>query len=162
MRQIALWSPDWPVVAAAATAGADPAGPIAVSLAGQVQACSPAARDQGVRRGTKLRDAQARCPDLVVLPHDPLAEARAYEPVICALEELTPGIAILRPGLTVVRARGPARYFGSEEEAAHRLAEQVWALGFDCRAGVADGSFTAMLAARRAPGAQALVIASGQ
>src|SRR5262245_66506584 len=96
----------------------------------------------------KVREAQTRCPHLTVLRHDPVIEARTFEPVVTALEELTPRVAILRPGLCAVRARGPARYFGSELAAAERLAAQITALGIDCRAGVADGVFDTTLAAR--------------
>lgn len=152
MRTLTIWCPDWPVVAAAA-AVATPAGePIVVVESGLVLACSATARGQGVRRGMKVREAQTRCPQLTVLRHDPVIEARTFEPVVTALEKLTPRVAILRPGLCAVRARGPARYFGGELAAAERFAAQVTALGIDCRAGVADGVFAATLAARTVAG----------
>ena len=56
--------------------------PVAVVTANHVVACSTVARDAGVRRGMRRREAQARCPDLVVLPRDEAAEARCFEPVI--------------------------------------------------------------------------------
>src|SRR6185312_13808717 len=67
-RVLAVWCPDWPVLAV----GADPDTPAAV-LAGQgsrrtVLACSPAARAAGVRRGQAVRDAQRRCPELTLHP----------------------------------------------------------------------------------------------
>jgi hypothetical protein len=45
-----------------------PARPIAVVEHNLVTACSVAARAEGVRRGQRRRDAQARCPGLVVVP----------------------------------------------------------------------------------------------
>lgn len=151
MRTLVLWCADWPVVAAAAEApDVDPATmPIAVLSANRVVACSALARFGGVRRGQRKREAQARCPDLVTLPHDPAAEVRAYEPVVATVESLAPGVEIVRPGMCAVRAAGPARYFGGEAGAAIRLTGAVLALGIECRAGIADGVFAAALAARQ-------------
>ena len=70
---------------------------------------------RGVQRGIRRREAQGRCPELVVIDHDPSRDARAFEPVVAALDELCPRIEILRPGRCALAARGPARYFGGEE-----------------------------------------------
>jgi len=158
---LTVWCPDWPVVAAAAAVATSAEGPIVVVESGLVLACSAAARGHGVRRGMKVREAQTRCPHLTVLRHDPVIEARTFEPVVTALEELTPRVGILRPGLCAVRARGPARYFGSELAAAERFAAHVTALGIDCRAGVADGVFAATLAARAIAGTGPTIAAIG-
>ena len=40
----------------------------AVLHANVVEVCNGPARTEGVRRGQRRRDAQARCPDLVLLP----------------------------------------------------------------------------------------------
>ncbi len=151
MRVLALWSPDWPVTAAARAARVPPHQPAAVFVAGRVLACSAVARAQGVRRGLRRREAQARCPDLAVLAPDPDRDARAFEPVVAAVEELAPGVEILRPGLVALSARGPAGWFGGELAAAERLVDQVAArTGAEVQAGFADGLFAAVLAARRA------------
>ena len=71
-------------------------------------ATSAAARAEGVRRGLRARDAQSRCPELVVLKYDPVIDARAFDPVIAMLEALTPGIQVIRPGMCALKARGPA------------------------------------------------------
>ena len=151
VRVLALWSPDWPVTAAAHAARVPPHQPAAVFVAGRVLACSAVARAQGVRRGLRRREAQARCPDLAVLTPDPDRDARAFEPVVAAVEELAPGVEILRPGLVALPARGPAGWFGGELAAAERLVDQVAArTGAEVQAGFADGLFAAVLAARRA------------
>jgi protein ImuB len=151
VRVLALWSPDWPVTAAAHAAGIPPHEPAAVFVAGRVLACSAVARTQGVRRGLRRREAQARCPELAVLAPDPDRDARAFEPVVVAIEELAPGVEILRPGLVALPARGPASWFGGELTAAERLVDQVAArTGVEVQAGFADGLFAAVLAARRA------------
>ncbi len=150
VRTAALWCPDWPVVAAAAAAGLAAHVPAAIVYANRVVACSEIARADGVRRGLRRREAQARCPELVVLGHDPGRDARAFEPVAAAVEELAPGVEVVRPGLCVFAARGPARYFGSEEAVAERLVDQAAdSCGVEATLGVADGVFAAALAARR-------------
>ena len=123
--------------------------PVAVLHANRVLACSPAARAEGVRRGLRKREAQGRCPHLVVVEHDPGRDARAFEPVVAAVEELAPGVEVVRPGACAVAARGPASYYGGEVAAAERLVEHVaLACGVEAQVGVADGIFAAMLAAR--------------
>src|SRR5579875_2081532 len=101
-RTIAVWCPDWPVTAA----GASPADLVAVLTANRVVACSHAARVEGVRRGQRRREAQARCPELVLLARDEAAEARKFEPVVLALESVAPGVEITRPGLAAIGASG--------------------------------------------------------
>ena len=70
-RVLVVWCPDWPVVAALAddgTAAAPGASTAAAVLTrSAVVACNQAARAEGVRRGMRRRDAQARCPELVLL-----------------------------------------------------------------------------------------------
>jgi len=123
--------------------------PVAVLAGGRVLACSEAARAEGVRRGLRKREAQGRCPRLVVLEHDPARDARAYEPVVVAVEELAPGVEVVRPGSCALAARGPGRYFGSEAAAAERIVEHVaQTCGVEAQVGVADGVFAAGLAAR--------------
>jgi protein ImuB len=149
-RVLVLWSPDWPVTAAARAAHVPPHRPAAVFVANRVLACSAVARSQGVRRGLRRREAQARCPDLAVLTPDPDRDARAFEPVVAAVEELAPGVEIVRPGLVALPARGPAGWFGGEPEAAERLVDRVAArTGAESQVGFAEGLFGAVLAARR-------------
>ncbi|HEX4222040.1 MAG TPA: DNA polymerase Y family protein, partial [Pseudonocardiaceae bacterium] len=128
---LVVWCPDWPVVAAAADASVPPQAPVAVVLANRVLACSATARARGVRRGMRRREAQSSCTELQVFVADPDRDARSFEPVAAAVEELSPGVEIIRPGLVAVPARGPAGYFDGEQGAAERLVDQVAA-----RAGV--------------------------
>ncbi|ALE81991.1 Y-family DNA polymerase [Pseudonocardia sp. HH130629-09] len=152
-RVLAVWSPDWPVTAAARAAHVPADRPAAVLHANRVLACSATARRHGVRRGLRRREAQARCPELVVLAPDPGRDARLFEPVVAAVEALAPGVEVVRPGLLVLPARGPVGWFGGERAAVERLIDQV-ALhaGTECQIGVADGMFAAELAARRGRG----------
>ncbi|MGJ9420902.1 DNA polymerase Y family protein [Aeromicrobium sp. CF3.5] len=158
-RTLVLWAPDWPVVSVAAQLGAG-GGPVAVLSKGAVLACSQSARAEGVRRGMRRRDAQSRCPDLVLHDHQPDADARAFEEILLELEQLTPGVAPLRPGLCALHV--PSRFYGGEAEAGAVIAERLVALGvWDIRIGVADGLFVAEQAARRAPAQDSVVVPAG-
>ncbi|MGE2832364.1 DNA polymerase Y family protein [Mycobacterium sp. SMC-4] len=147
-RVLALWCMDWPAVAAAAAAELAPTVPVAVTLANRVIACSAAARGSGVRRGLRRREAQARCPELHVVTADHTRDARHFERVTAAVDELVPRAEVLRPGLLVLAVRGAARYFGSEQAAAERLVDAVAAAGTECQVGIADQLPTAVFAAR--------------
>ena len=158
VRTLLLWCPDWPVIAAEIVDGVAASGPVAVLHGNRVLACSEAARADGVRRGLRRREAQSRCPQLVVVDHDPGRDARAFEPVVAAVEEVAVGVEVIRPGACALAARGPARYFGGEEPAAERIVEQVaQACAVESQVGIADGVFAAGLAARAGT-----VVASGR
>lgn len=150
LRMFVIWCPDWPVVAASAAGSLPPNEPAAVFAANRVIACSGTARAEGVRRGLRRREAQARCPELVVFDDDPARDARFFEPVAVAVEELAPGVELVRPGVVAVPARGPVGYFGGEGAAAERLVDAVASqTGMECQLGAADGLFAATLAAHR-------------
>jgi protein ImuB len=139
---------DWPAVAAAAAAGLPATEPVAVTLANRVVACSASARAAGVKRGLRRREAQARCPQLHVVAADPARDARHFEGVTAAVDEVVPRAEVLRPGLLVLSVRGAARYFGSEQSASERLVDAVAAAGAECQVGIADQLSTAVFAAR--------------
>lgn len=144
LRTLVVWCPDWPVVAAEVGRR-----PCAVVTRSAVVACNATARANGVRRGMRRRDAQARCPELLLVDANPDRDARAFEPVLAAVEALRPGVALLRPGLLAIRA--PGRFYGGEEHAAATIAECLVGVGVDdVRIGVADDLFAAEQAARLA------------
>ncbi|MEU8254840.1 DNA polymerase Y family protein [Micromonospora inaquosa] len=148
-RTLLLWCPDWPVLAAEIVDGVPATGPVAVLHANRVVACSERARAEGVRRGLRKREAQGRCPQLTVVEYDPGRDARAFEPVVAAVEELVAGVEVVRPGACAVAARGPSRYLGGEEAAAERIIEHVaQSCLVESQVGIADGVFAAGLAAR--------------
>ena len=149
IRQLVVWCPDWPVVAAAAQLGLSSELPLAVFERGEVFACSTMARVEGVRRGMRRRDASARCPELIVLERNAASEVRTFESVLAAIEEISAGVAPVRPGLCALRV--PSRFYGGEREAAAVVAEHLVGAGvWDFRIGIADGIFAAEQAARRA------------
>ncbi|GAB1645995.1 hypothetical protein KRMM14A1259_64180 [Krasilnikovia sp. MM14-A1259] len=148
-RTLLLWCPDWPVIAAEIVDGVPAAEPVAVLRANRVLACSESARADGVRRGLRRREAQSRCPRLTVVEHDPGRDARAFDPVVAAVEEVAVGVEVIRPGSCALAVRGPARYFGGEQAAAERIVEHVaQECAVESQIGIADGVFAAGLAAR--------------
>src|SRR6478609_610227 len=116
---VTVWRPDWPVVAA----GIPDEQPAVVLRANHVVARSPAAAAEGVAIGQRRRDAQRLCPEAALLDHEPERDARAFEPIVQRVGELTPRLEIVEPGWLCLGARGPSRYFGGDEQLADRLAE---------------------------------------
>ena len=151
-RSLCAWIPDYPILAL----GGVQEEPFAVTDAGgRVLACSAAARALGVRRGQRAREAQLLAPDMPTLGRDEAREAREFEPVAAALEALVAGVEVIRPGLVALDARGPARFYGGEQELAGRVRDAIGTLStpageeIGAGVGVADGMFAARMAARR-------------
>lgn len=146
-RILAIWCPDWPVVAA----GIAPDEPGAILYANRVVASSQAARSMGVIRGIRRREAQSRCPELEIGERDLASEVRSFEAIAGAIEVFTPRVEVLQPGTAIFPVRGPSRYFGGDRALAD---EMLLALGAvldgrtSCHIGIADGVFTSRLAAR--------------
>ncbi len=164
VRTLVVWCLDWPVVAA--RDHRDPAddAPIAVVHANRVVACSASARADGVRRGQRRREAQGRCPGLVVVERDVAREVRTFEAVAAACEAFTPRVELTRPGTCSFTTRGPSRYFGGDDALAARVHERIAAVldgRTTGRIGIADGPFAAALAARAAVDGRPCVVAPG-
>ncbi|HUQ39292.1 MAG TPA: DNA polymerase Y family protein [Acidimicrobiales bacterium] len=150
-RTLVVWCPDWPVAAA----GVGSAAPAAVFHANRVVACSAAARVEGVTRHQRRREAQGRCPDLIVIERDQARDARAFEPVVAVIEEMAVGVQVLRPGACAVATRGPSRYAGGDHALVRSVVDAVATVlpaGAACQGGIADGVFAAGMAARHGDG----------
>ncbi len=146
-RILALWCPDWPVVAA----GIPPDEPGVVLHANRVVASSEAARSVGVVRGLRRREAQSRCPELELSERDLAAEARSFEAIAAAIEVFTPRVEVLQPGTAIFPVRGPSRYFGGDDALAEKMLVAIRSAlegRTTCHIGIADGVFTARVAAR--------------
>lgn len=152
-----VWCPDWPVVAARRRD--ERLRNVAVVVRERigsrdlVRAASTEARAEGVARGMARREAEARCPGVVCVDADEANEARVFEVVARAVERFTPRVVLDRPGRCDFPTRGPARYFGGDDALADLVRDAVrdglGEDGADVRVGIADGVFTARLAARR-------------
>jgi protein ImuB len=69
---------------------------------------SGAAEAQGVQRGMALGEALARCPDLELVPADPVGVEEAWEALLGALESIGAAVEPARPGLAYFDT-GPLR-----------------------------------------------------
>src|SRR2546423_1627403 len=163
-RTSCVWCPDWPVIAARRRDDALRDVPVVVreriGSRDLVRAVSAEARADGVTRGMRRREAEARCPGVVCVDADEANEARSFEVVARAVETFTPRVVLDRPGRCDFPTHGPARYFGGDEPLSGKIrdavAEALGPDGTDVHVGIADGVFTARLAARRQ-----LVVPSG-
>ena len=122
---LTVWWAHWPVVAAGIAAGAPSHRPAIVLRANRVVACSPPATAVGVAIGQRRRVAQQRCPEAVLLDHDPDRDARVFDAVVGAVSEFTPRLEIVEPGWLCIEARGPSRYFGGDERLGERIVAAI-------------------------------------
>ncbi len=159
-RVACVWCLDWPIVAA----GIPPSEPGAVLHANRVVASSEAARSVGVVRGLRRREAQGRCPELVIAERDLALEVRTFEEIAAAIEAFTPRLDIMHAGTCVFPTIGPSRYFGGD----HALGEKIHEAVTDaldgrtvCNIGIADGIFSARLASRAARGGVCVIESGG-
>jgi protein ImuB len=104
----------------------------------------------GVRVGMPRREAEALCPEAVVLIRDMGEEARRFESVVRMLEDLIPRVEVVEPGRVLVPVKGAVTYYGTEADVVDLVAGKLAATGHDVRLGLADGPFAATWAARSA------------
>ncbi|NLA37164.1 MAG: DNA polymerase Y family protein, partial [Actinobacteria bacterium] len=170
-RSVVVWCADWPAM----SFGYPPERAVVVMEANRVIATNPTARRLGVEAGMRRREAQRIAPGAELCDRDLEREARTYEPIVAAFDEITPRVEITRPGSCLFPARGPSRYFGGDGPLAERLTSVVrrqlevpTAVGV----GIADGGFAATLAARasaeldararRGDGEVSIIVAEGE
>jgi len=140
MRVAAVWFPDWPIQAVAQP------GPVLIARNHAVLVCDSAARRVGIRRGMRLRQAQAICPEIKVVEANPDRDGAAFAEIAVGLDAVASSVEVLRPGLAIVDAGAALRYHGPE--ALEMLADATAHAGFDSTLGVADEIATAIIAAR--------------
>jgi protein ImuB len=105
---------------------------------------SGAAEASGVQRGMMLGEALARCPELVLLPGDPVKVADAWESALRALESIGAAVESPRFGLAYFEADGLRGLHGSQEQT---IAAAREALARPARIGAAPTRFCALAAA---------------
>lgn len=132
----------------------------AAALAGQALALAPqpgreprvgevsgAAEAFGLHAGMALGEALARCPQLGLIPPDPLRVARAWEDTARALESIGASLELTRPGLAYFEADGLRGLHGGVEGV---IAAARRALARSGRIGAGPTRFCALAAAQRA------------
>ena len=164
MRAAALWFPDWPVQAARLESGDELQEPIAIAAQHRIKVCSHAARQVGIRRGMRVRNAQAVEPELTVVEDNPDRDGRMFASLAASFDEVAASVEVLRPGLVVVDVDAAGRFHGAEDKALEMLIDAASRRGIDAMAGAADEIATALIAARAsqvvAPGGSAAFLAA--
>ncbi|MHA2788137.1 Y-family DNA polymerase [Corynebacterium sp. S7] len=157
MRVAALWFPDWPIQAARLSAEDSLVEPLAIGEQHRIKVCSSVSRAQGVRRGMKVRAAQAVCPSLTVLENDTDRDGRMFSSLAASFDDVASSVEVLRPGLVLVDVAAAAKFHGSEATALEMLLDAAARKGIDAMAGVADEIATAIIASRSGQ-----IVAAGQ
>ena len=97
-------------------------------------------------------------PNAQVVEHDPVGDARRFEPVVQLIEEMIPRVQIVEPGLVFVPIDGATGYYGGEQALIELLGKEVdKGFGAGARFGVANQPFAARCAAGLATGAPMFV-----
>lgn len=146
-RYIVVTIPDWAVVSLDISI---PPGACAVTAdRGRVVEATFAARRMGIRSGMRISSAQLLVPHVMIFPADLQAEAQRFEAVMQSLETVVAHVNMAQPGIAWCRARGPVRWYGSEEKVAETLIDAVSRdLGIESTIGIANGILTALVAAQ--------------
>lgn len=126
----------------------------------RVGAVSPAAEALGVRPGTPLGEALARCPSLTLVPPDPAGVADRWERLLVRLEAIGAAVEPERPGLACFASRGLLRLHGGSLERVLEAARR--ALRQPARIGAGPSRFCALAAATRARARRPVAVHGGE
>ena len=145
---VCVYLPRFELVVAAGGAEALAGRALAVApLAGveqRVEEVSGSAEACGVAPGMMLGEALARCPDLVLVPGDPVKVVAAWETVLRALESIGAAVEPARPGLAYFETGGLHGIYGTETAT---IAAARRALARPARMGAGPTRFCALAAA---------------
>jgi len=123
---------------------------------------SGAAEARGVARGMALGEALARCPDLVLLPGDPVRVAEAWEATLRALEAIGAAVEPAGPGVACFEPDGLLAIHGTRQAtiaAARRAVRRGGRL--PVRIGAGPTRFCALAAAVAVRSSRPLVLEQG-
>ncbi len=99
--------------------------PVAVLRANRVVSANSFARSEGIVVGSTKREAQSRCPMVEVVEHDETRDARVFESIMGALEDVAPRWEVTEPGRCGVPSLGPSRYHGGDRPLADVVRRRV-------------------------------------
>jgi protein ImuB len=115
---VCVYLPRFELVLAAGGARALVGQPLAIApLPGSEQRvgeASGAAEARGVRKGMALGEALARCPDLALVPADPVGVDEAWESTLRSLEAIGAAVEPARPGLAYFETEPLRALHGSD------------------------------------------------
>ncbi len=129
-----------------------------VGGAGMVEAVSAAAEAHGVHPGQSAREAIGRCPALAVIEARPARYRAAWDAVVAAVERAAFSFEPAAPGTVHVAFDELLTVHGSPDGVVAALLRCA-PRALEPRLGVGPTRFSALLAARRAPGGAAEVVA---
>jgi protein ImuB len=142
-------------LAGCALAVAPPVGAQGTAAAGRLGEVSGAAEAYGVSRGMLLGEALARCPELVLLPGNPVRAAEVWEASLLALESIGAAVESARPGLAYFETDGLHRLHGGLAET---VAAARRALGRPTHVGAGPTRFCSLAAALAARSRRPLLL----
>jgi protein ImuB len=116
---------------------------------------SGAAEAYGVSTGMALGEALVRCPELQLVPADPLAVAEVWERVVRALEGIGAAVEPAREGLAYFEADGLRGLYGSDT---HTISATRRALARPTRIGMGPTRFCALAAALGGSGRRTKIV----
>jgi protein ImuB len=90
---------------------------------------SGAAEAQGVRRGMTLGEALARCPDLALVPADPVGVDEAWQSMLDTLESIGAAVEPARPGLAYFETDPLRSLHGTDAAVIAAAQRAVWQSG---------------------------------
>ncbi len=162
MRVLCVSVADFWLAWARAHDGAPLEGPLVLTVAGRVRACSAEASLAGVQAGLAERVAAVRCPEAHRQELQEEAPRAAWQEMLAALGRFSPLVESPREGLAYLSADGLERHYRDELHlglAAGQVVRSSLALAGSI--GIADGKFTAEAAAARACRGSVLIVPSG-
>ena len=124
----------------------------------QVGEVSLAAEAFGIHPRMRLGEALSRCPELTLVPPDPVGVADSWERLLVRLESVGAAVEPERPGLACFDAGGLLRLHGGIEGV---LGAVRAALRIPTRLGVAPSRFAAVAAAGRARSRRPEIVGQG-
>ena len=125
--------------------------PLAIATPGQrgtLIDCSVQAQDLGLRVGMLAREAQSLCPQVTILPADPLACAAEHSLLFHSLSHVCPTLQRGPVGRINLDLRGLERHYRSSDELGQALLGRIDST-LEPRLGMATSMFAAFVAARR-------------
>src|SRR5699024_6309406 len=114
-RIAALWFPDWPIQAAQIE-DSSLTGAISEVRHQHVKVCNRAARVAGVKRGMRLRQAQAICSEATVVEANEVRDGALFAVIASSLDDVASSVEVLRPWMVIVDAGAAERFQGAKAD----------------------------------------------
>ena len=109
-----------------------------------------------------IRKALAGCPEVLVLPPDPVLYHNCWQATLAALDEISPEIEDQGWGCAYLNVGGLLPHYGNEDSICQRIIDAVYeSSGLLANVGLANGKLPALAAASREAPCVSSVIASG-